>query len=77
MNTEVINGDKYSIVAAGRQLPGGGKVEDSYYGPAWLIIKADESARPINEVVVIPDPGDGSAEPLARKILSLLNSEFR
>ncbi len=46
--------------------------KDEYYGPGWFICHTDDTGA-IAPVVIVPDPGDGSARPLADKILALLH----
>lgn len=58
----------YSMVDD-RRLPTGGPLNYESYGPSWLICR---SGAPM---IIILDPGDGSEEALATKILSQLNSE--
>jgi hypothetical protein len=63
----------YHMYDDGQRLPGGGPLEGEHYGPVWEIRMSSEP-RHHDPVVIIPDPGDGSAERLARKILELLNA---
>ena len=42
-----------------------------FYGPCWQIFDSD----PSESLVIIPDPGDGSAGSLAIRILDLMNQE--
>lgn len=60
---------KYLISNDGRRLPAGGPLKAEYYGPAWEIARP---GRPQAPVVIIPDPGDGTARPLAARILAML-----
>jgi hypothetical protein len=77
MDRPVFSGDgwrseqEYVIFDDGRRLPDGGPLQNEYYGAAWVIHRPPSG--PLEPVVLVPDPGDGSAEPLARKILALLN----
>ena len=48
--------------AAGRLL------DTEYYGACWLVAEMGKQFA-----VLIPDPGDGSALPLAEKIMKFLN----
>ena len=65
--------NKYSIFDDGRRLPSGGPLVGEFYDSAWQIQLEDASCYG-TPVVLIMDPGDGSAEPLARRIMELLNS---
>jgi len=64
---------KYSIFDNGRRLPSGGPLKHEFYNPAWTI-QVGEGEQSGDVLIAIFDPGDGSAEPLARKILAFLNS---
>lgn len=66
-----MNTAQYQILDNGRRLPSGGPLKDEFYGPCWQI---DRTGDP-QPTVIVPDPGDGSAHPLALRILALLNSE--
>jgi hypothetical protein len=46
--------------------------KDEYYGPVWAITTSDGPGR-AGSVILVPDPGDGSALPLARLVVELLN----
>jgi hypothetical protein len=48
-------------------------LKTEHYGPSWTIRHTD-SRNDTDPVVIVPDPGDGSARHLAERILSLLNS---
>ncbi len=64
---------KYEILNDGRRSKTGGPLIDEYYGPSWEIrpIGTDKNLAP---TVIVPDPGDGSAELLAIAIRDFLNS---
>ena len=65
--------NEYAFLDA-RTLPGGGPTVDEHYGPAWQIVGPTGDHSP---VVIVPDPGDGSAKPLADRILLLLIMDSR
>jgi hypothetical protein len=65
---------KYTIFDDGRRLPTGGPLNHEDYGPAWVISLANPPVGYESPICTIHDPGDGSAEPLARKILEVINS---
>jgi hypothetical protein len=63
---------RYLIVGEDRLAAGLPPLKSEYYGPSWVIQRT--GARDITDpIVIIPDPGDGSAGSLARQILKLLN----
>jgi hypothetical protein len=64
---------QYTLNDNGRRLPTGGPLKNECYGPMWEIYRTGDTENG-SSVVIIPDPGDGSAEPLARKILDFLNA---
>jgi hypothetical protein len=49
----------------------GGPLVGEYYGPYWGIHLNEVNGG--NEIVIIPDPGDGSSYDMAVKILDFLN----
>ena len=49
-------------------------LKSEFYGPCWEIVVFDDDPR-ADPVAIIPDPGDGSAAPLARRVLALLNGD--
>lgn len=60
----------YVMSDDGRRLPTGGPLKEEYYGPCWQIIRPGD---PLTPAVIVPDPGDGSAKPLADRTLAMLN----
>lgn len=54
-------------------LPNGLPAMVEHYGPTWEVRRADD-ARGLSPVVLVPDPGDGSARHLAETIAALLGS---
>lgn len=64
---------KYVILEGKHPSPKGRPGSMEYYGPCFLIGKNPENVMDYD--VLIPDPGDGSAESLAQKILELLNGQ--
>ncbi len=66
---------EFVLLDSDRRLPSGGPLNDEYYGPLWHICRAgDGSLSHHRSVVMVPDPGDGSAGPFAKSIVDLLNS---
>jgi hypothetical protein len=64
---------KYKILDDGRRLPTGGPLKDEYYGPAWQLVSSC-GKHDLEPIVIVPDPGDGTQENLALRILEMLNS---
>jgi hypothetical protein len=67
---------RYAILNDGRRLPTGGPLLSEYYGPTWNISVAGGPDL-ADSAVIVPDPGDGSALPLAERIVDFLNSMGR
>lgn len=66
--------EKYAISNDSRHLAAGGPLNMEYYGPAWAIAEAGSSCSyATTPLVIVPDPGDGSAAALAAEILRCLN----
>ena len=57
----------------GRLAAGLPPLNVEYYGLGWEVHRAGDT-RGLAPVVVVPDPGDGSAAPLAAAIARLLDS---
>ena len=70
-----MSSSKYTLDPCAERLPTGGPLNWEQYGSAWLVWSAEKRLAQGSPDVLIPDPGDGSREWLARKIVELLNMQ--
>lgn len=69
---------RYTLDPCEKRLPTGGPLNWENYGSTWLIWSAESWEKRSGHSspdVLIPDPGDGSKEWLAKKILQVMNEQ--